>query len=76
MNSVDVEIGDIVNLGDQIELTGNTGNAQSKNGVPVIPHVHVSATTIIDNIEEGVDPENFMSTKFNSDGSVSESKCQ
>jgi hypothetical protein len=76
LNSVDVEIGDIVNLGDQIGLTGNTGNAQSKNGVPVIPHVHVSATTIIDNIEEGVDPENFMSTKFNSDGSVSESKCQ
>lgn len=77
LNTVGVEVGDTVIAGDIIGRSGNTGNAQEMNGIPVIPHVHIRARKVENGQEKRVDPENYMATKFNNDGSVnvSESNC-
>jgi len=75
LNSVGVKIGDQISAGDIIGKSGNTGNAQEKNGIPVEPHVHIRARKIVNGKEQKVDPENYMATKFNNDGSISESNC-
>jgi hypothetical protein len=74
LNSVGVEVGDEVNAGAIIGKTGNTGNAQERNGIAVIPHVHIRARKVVNGQVTKVDPENYMATTFNNDGSVDESE--
>ena len=56
-----------------IGKSGNTGNAQTRNNVKVIPHVHIRARKVVNGQETKVDPEEYMATTFNNDGSVNES---
>ena len=74
LNYVGVEVGDIISTGTIIGKTGNTGNAQTRGGVPVIPHVHIRAREVVNGELKRVDPEKYMATKFNNDGSINESK--
>ncbi len=62
LNSVSLSVNDVVFTGTKLGLTGRTGNAQY---VPN-PHVHIQIKV------NGtyVDPQPYISTKFNADGTV------
>ncbi len=64
LNSQCLAVGNDVKIGDKLGLTGKTGNASDP---AIIPHVHIQIKV------NGVatDPQPFLSTTFNSDGSVS-----
>jgi len=64
LNSQSLAVGNDVKIGDKLGLTGKTGNASDP---AIIPHVHIQIKV------NGVatDPQPFLSTTFNSDGSVS-----
>lgn len=63
LNSQSLAVGNDVKIGDKLGLTGKTGNA---NDPAIIPHVHIQIKV------NGVatDPQPFLSSTFNSDGSV------
>ncbi len=77
LNSLNVNVGDLVDQGQLIGISGNTGNAQSTNRVLVIPHVHIRARKKSNGNLSRIDPAQFMATRFNSDGSIntSETNC-
>jgi len=60
LNSASFGIGDFIQQGEQIGLSGRTGNANKGYS----PHVHIQVS------ENGtkVNPENYISTKFSSTG--------
>lgn len=64
LSSISVKIGQVVKHGEEIGLSGKTGNA--KNILPAYYHVHIEAS--IDGVFYGgnnrVDPELYMKTKF------------
>lgn len=64
LNSVSVNIGVPVNIGSKLGLTGKTGNANQSN---IIPHVHIQ----VQENNYAFDPQPYISTKFNVDGSIS-----
>ena len=64
LNSQSLAVGNDVKIGDKLGLTGKTGNA---NDPAIIPHVHIQIK--INGV--ATDPQSFLSTTFNSDGSVS-----
>ncbi len=64
LNSISLKDGDPVIIGTKLGLTGKTGNASSPN---IIPHVHIQLRE--NNLP--FDPQPYISTKFNSDGSIS-----
>jgi murein DD-endopeptidase MepM/ murein hydrolase activator NlpD len=71
LNNVNVTVGQAVYAGQIIGKTGDTGNAQTKGDTIVLPHVHVKASTLGLNQQEiKANPNNYMATKFNSDGTV------
>jgi len=74
LNTVSVEVGDTISAGDIIGKSGNTGNAQTRGNIKVIPHVHIRARKVVNGQETKVDPEDYMATTFNNDGSVDESE--
>lgn len=67
LNSTSVSVGSTVSAGDQIGVSGRTGNAQK---VP-FPHVHVQIR------QNGVlvNPEPFLATKFDSQGNSTGRPC-
>ena len=67
LNSQSMKNGDIVKIGGKLGLTGKTGNASDPS---IIPHVHIQVK--VNGI--ATDPQSFLSTTFNSDGSVN-TKC-
>ncbi len=58
-----------VGTGELIILTGDTGNAHSRN-ISVVPHVHIKARINDNGTWKKANQEDFMGTKFNSDGTV------
>jgi hypothetical protein len=64
LNSCNLAVGRLVNIGDQLGLTGKTGNANSPE---IIPHVHIQ----IKNNGLPTDPQSFLKSKFNADGTIS-----
>lgn len=64
LNSQSLAVGNDVKIGDKLGLTGKTGNA---NDPAIVPHVHIQIK--INGV--ATDPQPFLSTTFNSDGSVS-----
>ncbi|WP_026750746.1 M23 family metallopeptidase [Sediminibacterium sp. C3] len=67
LNSTSLTVDDIIDQGQQIGLSGKTGNAQNV----ISPHVHIQVT------ENGQkkNPENFISTKYNQFGYSTGSPC-
>lgn len=77
LNEVSVSNGASVNALEEIGKTGNTGNAAGEN---IVPHVHIEVRTPVSgqswNNWDTHDPENYLSTKFNSQGNpVPPSNC-
>lgn len=71
LNNVNVTVGQAVYAGQIIGKTGDTGNAQTMGDTIVLPHVHVKASTLgLNHQEIKANPNNYMATKFNSDGTV------
>lgn len=70
MNSVSVAMNTTIYAGQQIGLTGNTGNAQTTEDVKVLPHVHVQGQKKVNGQFTKTNPNNYMATKFNSNGTV------
>ena len=70
LNSVNVTNGTIA-AGSIIGTSGMTGNAKD-----VIPHVHIQARNIINNKEVRTNPEQYLATKFDSQGNPSNQPCQ
>lgn len=69
LNRVDVQVGDIVQMGDKVGLSGNTGNANnSRSSLEILPHVHIEAHT--DGGATRVDPGPYMATQFQDNGEV------
>lgn len=75
LNSVGVQNETVVESGNLIGKSGNTGNAQTRNGVPVISHIHIQAKTLNNGEWEKANPEDFMSTKFDANGNSMGSPC-
>jgi len=73
LNEMHVPAGTTVYAGQQIGLTGNTGNAQDNGNIVVLPHVHVQARKVVNGHESKVDPNDYMSTKFNNNGTINTS---
>ncbi len=75
LNGVNVSLGDQIYAGEKIGITGDTGNAQSTEEITVLPHVHVKAE--LGASRNKVNPNQYMATKFNNDGTVNqnESTC-
>lgn len=67
LNSTNLSVNDIIVQGQQIGLSGKTGNAQNV----ISPHVHIQIT------ENGQkkNPENYISTKYNQSGYSIGSPC-
>lgn len=63
LNSISIEDGVSVNIGTKLGLTGKTGNAVGAN---ITPHVHIQ----VKNNNSPIDPQHYISTKFNADGSI------
>lgn len=78
LNEMHVPVGATIYAGQQIGLTGNTGNAQSTRRIKVLPHVHVQSWKVVNGQKIKVDPNDYMSTKFNNNGTVnsSASSCE
>jgi murein DD-endopeptidase MepM/ murein hydrolase activator NlpD len=72
LNSVNVTNGAIT-AGSIIGTSGITGNANSKD---VIPHVDIQARNVIYNKEVRTNPEQYLATKFDSQGNPSNQPCQ
>ncbi|MCC5914638.1 MAG: M23 family metallopeptidase [Balneolaceae bacterium] len=70
LNEMHVPAGTTVYAGQQLGLTGNTGNAQDNGNIVVLPHVHIQARKVVNGQESKVDPNDYMSTKFNSNGTI------
>jgi hypothetical protein len=70
LNSVNVTNGSIT-TGSLIGTSGITGNAKD-----VIPHVHIQARNIINNKEVWTNPEQYLATKFDSQGNPINQPCQ
>lgn len=70
LNSVYVEIGQTVEMGQIIGLTGNTGNA-GKRGI--IPHIHIQLYN--SNYTQSLNPEDFLLTKFDENLNPIENDC-
>ncbi len=73
LNSVDVRVGQRITAGDIIGLTGNTGNAQTRGGKVVFPHIHIWAGEqpfVYGSYTRGINPAPYIATKFNSNGTV------
>lgn len=69
LNSTDLAKGDIVKPGDQIGLSGKTGNAQYIRN----PHVHVE---IMDkSLGKQINPEPYLATKFDNNGKSTGRPC-
>jgi murein DD-endopeptidase MepM/ murein hydrolase activator NlpD len=68
LNSSSLKKGDVIKQGDLIALSGRTGNAYNVK----FPHVHIEVR------ENGIikNPENYISTKFNSAGVSNGNPCQ
>lgn len=73
LNAVSVSNGSSIYAGQKIGLTGNTGNAQTKGDIIVIPHVHVQARKVVNGQQVKINPNDYMATKFNSDGTINTS---
>lgn len=58
---MNVAVGQEVSIGDIIGLTGNTGNAADPK---VTPHIHIQVYN--SNWSQSLDPEPFLTTKFDS----------
>jgi len=71
LNSVSVTQGQTINVGDIIGLTGNTGNAADPD---VIPHIHLQVFN--SNWSQSLDPEDFLTTKFDSNYNPISNNCQ
>jgi len=69
LNSVSVSIGSMIMAGTQIGLSGKTGNAQNVFS----PHVHVQMTD--ESTGKKINPENYLSTKFDSQGNSTGRPC-
>ena len=75
LNNVSVAVGQKINVGDVIDLTGNTGNANNpKAKVKVIPHIHLQVFN--SNWSESLDPQDFLTTKFDSDYNPISNNCK
>jgi len=70
LNALSVTMGSTIYPGKKIGLTGNTGNAQTKDEVVVLPHVHVQGQKKVNGQFTKTNPNNYMATKFNSNGTV------
>jgi hypothetical protein len=66
LNQMEVKKGQIVQQGDVLGLTGITGNASSNKDI--IPHLHVEIEEKINGVWIRVDPEKYLSTKFDAAG--------
>jgi murein DD-endopeptidase MepM/ murein hydrolase activator NlpD len=68
LNSSSLKKNDVIKQGDLIALSGRTGNAFNVK----YPHVHLEVR------ENGIikNPENYISTKFNSAGVSNGNPCQ
>lgn len=75
LNGVDVAVGDTIAQGGLIGITGDTGNAQTRGGIPVIPHVHIKARKKVNGNWTKTNPENYMGSTFNSDGTSTNTNC-
>ncbi|NER12110.1 peptidoglycan DD-metalloendopeptidase family protein [Leptobacterium flavescens] len=73
LNRVLVEVGDTVNMGDVIGLAGNTGNANPPKGRKVTPHIHIQVFN--SNFSQKFDPENFITTQFDSNFNSINNNC-
>lgn len=70
LNSVFVEIGQTIGVGQIIGLTGNTGNAAQKG---IIPHIHIQIYN--SNYTQSLNPEDFLLTKFDENQNPIENDC-
>ena len=75
LNRVDVAMNSYITQGSQIGLTGNTGNAQTKNNVVVIPHVHIRSRKKVNGNLTKTNPEDYMSSTINNDGTSTNTNC-
>ena len=73
LNSVSVTQGQTINAGDIIGLSGNTGNANPPTGT-VIPHIHLQVFN--SNWSQSLDPEDILTTKFDSNYNPISNNCQ
>jgi len=74
LNSVNVTRGSTINANELIGKSGNTGNAQQNAGsnIPVIPHVHIKARLKNGSSWVRANPEKYLASKFNSDGTINQ----
>jgi len=70
LNNVSVVANQVINVGDIIGLTGNTGNAASKK---VTPHIHLQVFN--SNWSTKLNPEDFLHTKFDSNYNPIPNNC-
>ena len=73
LNPVSAAMNTTIYAGQKIGLTGDTGNAQSTEDIVVLPHVHVQARKVVNGQQSKVNPNDYMATKFNSDGTINTS---
>lgn len=65
--NLNLKVGDQVKAGDQVAISGNTGNVITAGDA--FKHVHIEAATSANfNDKTRVNPENYMETKFDARG--------
>jgi murein DD-endopeptidase MepM/ murein hydrolase activator NlpD len=69
LNNVNVKKGDIVTANRVIGFNGNTGNAADPD---VTPHIHIQAYS---SSGISINPQDFLTTKFNSDYEAITNNC-
>ena len=65
LNKIDVKSGQTLKQGEVFGLSGKTGNADKPE---IIPHVHVEVWTTVNGKWDRVDPEPYLTTKFDKYG--------
>ena len=72
--NLNIAVGSEVKAGQQIAISGNTGNVVGVDAE--FKHVHIEAATSSSFGDTRVDPENYMNTKFDSAGQPIQQKME